>query len=168
MTTGGPHSERQGEASDRDPLSRLFAAPTDQDRARLRAGLLGRAALVRANGWAPYRGLWSTGELIGVAALLGEHGELAGCGETLESTWQRWAFDLWGLDEGQDDVDNDCAVTRQWFLDSASEFEHGYGQLALEFNCRASCANQTAAGYEYIHRTEAHRGANADCREDAE
>ena len=67
-----------------------------------------------------------------------------------------------------DDVDNDCAVTRQWFLDSASEFEHGYGQLALEFNCRASCANQTAAGYGYIHRTEAHRGANADCGEDAE
>jgi hypothetical protein len=86
--------------TDGDLLSRFFAGPTDEDRARLRSDLLSRAALVRTNGWEPYRGVWSTGELIGVAALLGADRELAALGETLQSAWSRWAFDLWGLRGG--------------------------------------------------------------------
>lgn len=98
------------------------AGPKDEDRARFRADLLSRAAQVQANGWEPYRGLWSTGEVVGVAALLGEHAELAALGETVQSAWERWAFQLWGLDRGQADVDNGCEATREWFLDAAYEF----------------------------------------------
>jgi hypothetical protein len=127
---GPEDSRRAGESSgqqaadrgtDRDLLSRFFAGPTDEDRARLRSDLLSRAALVRANGWEPYRGVWSTGELIGVVALLGADGELAALGETLQSAWSRWAFDLWGLKGGQADVDNGCEATRQWLEGAAIE-----------------------------------------------
>lgn len=124
MTPGGPHSDGRQQGDDRkanrDSLSRMFAGPTDEDRARLRADLLIRAAQVRIHGWEPFRGLWSTGEVIGVAALLGAHAELAALGETVQSAWERWAFDLWGLDAGQSDVDNECEVTRQWFVDTAN------------------------------------------------
>lgn len=125
MTPEGPHPGEQREPADRDPLSRLFAGPTDEDRARLRADLLVRAAQVRADGWEPYRGLWSTGEMIGVATLLAAHAELAALGETMQSAWERWAFDLWGLDGGQSDVDNKCDRTRDWFLDAAYELAGG-------------------------------------------
>ncbi len=70
-------------------------------------------------GWAPYRAVWSTGEVIGVAALIADHGELTAIGESLQSAWERWAFDLWGLNGGQVDVDNGCERTREWFLDAA-------------------------------------------------
>jgi hypothetical protein len=59
--------------------------------------------------------------LIGVAVLLGADGELAALGETLQSAWSRWAFDLWGLKGWQADVDNGCEATRQWFEDAANE-----------------------------------------------
>jgi hypothetical protein len=122
MTPGDPHPGEQGEPADCDSLSRLFAGPTDEDRARLRADLLVRAGQVRANGWERYRGLWSTGEVIGVALLQGDHGELVALGETLQSALERWAFDLWGLDRGQADVDNGCEATGEWFVDAAYEF----------------------------------------------
>jgi hypothetical protein len=117
--SGGQQAADRG--TDRDVLSRFFAGPTDEDRARLRSDLLSRVALVRTNGWEPYRGVWSTGELIGVAALLGADGELAALGETLQTAWSRWAFDLWGLNGGQADVDNGCQATRQWFEGAANE-----------------------------------------------
>ncbi|MFP1154327.1 hypothetical protein ACK280_19850 [Mycobacterium sherrisii] len=60
--------------------------------------------------------------MVGVAALLGRHAELAALGETVQSAWERWAFDLWGMDRGQVDVDNGCEETREWFLDAAYEF----------------------------------------------
>lgn len=157
MSPGGPHRDDQEDPRDRrlfslddeawekfrevldrpaevkPGLAALFTGPTDEDRARRRADLIGRAAQVRSAGWEPYRGLWSTGEMIGVAVLLGEDTELAALGETQESAWQRWAFDLWGLDRGQADADNNCAATRQWFLDAANELDSGCAQLALEF-----------------------------------
>lgn len=125
MTDGASLNDHRREPDDGgsnlDALSHFFAGPVDDDRARLRADLLSRAAQVLVNGWEPYRGLWSTGEVIGVAALLGAHAELAALSETMQSAWERWAFDLWGLDRGQADVDNVCDVTRQWFLDIANE-----------------------------------------------
>jgi hypothetical protein len=53
--SGGQQSADQG--ADRDSLSHVFAGPTDEDLARLRADLLSRAALVRTNGWKPYQGV---------------------------------------------------------------------------------------------------------------
>lgn len=50
--------------------SRMFSRPTDAERDRRRADLLQRAELVRTRGWDDYRAVWSTGEIVGVAALL--------------------------------------------------------------------------------------------------
>lgn len=126
MTPAGPlpggHGESHDHGLDRDSLSRLVAGPTDEDRVQLRADLLSRARQVRTSGWEPYRGIWSSGEVVGVAALLGEHNELAALGETVQSALERWAFDLLGLDGGQADVDNGCEGTRGWFLNAAHEF----------------------------------------------
>lgn len=153
MTPGGLHPDGQGEPADRDSLSHFFAGPTDKDRARLRAGLLARAAQVRAKGWESYRGLWSAGEVIGVATLLGEHGELTALGETLQSAWERWAFDLWGLDGGQADVENGCEATRQWFLDVAYEF-------AADPELRELLGR--AAASPTVRRTRARRASYSD------
>ena len=97
----------------------MFSRPTDADRDQRRAELLRRAKLVRARGWDDYRAVWSTGEVVGLAALLGDHDILAEQGETLKSVWARWAFDLWGLIDGQADVDDNCKQTRRWFIETA-------------------------------------------------
>ena len=97
----------------------MFSRPTDAERDRRRADLLQRAELVRTRGWDDYRAVWSTGEIVGVAALLGDHEILHDFDETLQSVWARWAFDLWGLADGQADVDDNCKQTRRWFIDTA-------------------------------------------------
>jgi hypothetical protein len=51
----------------------MFSRPPDVDRDRRRADLINRARLVRAHGWDDYRVVWSSGEVVGVAALLGDH-----------------------------------------------------------------------------------------------
>lgn len=119
MTPAGQFPGRPGEAAGEDPLSHLLAGPTDEDRAQLRAELLARAALVCANGWESYRGIWSTGEVVGVAVVLADHAELAAFGETEQSALERWAFDLWGLQRGPADIKNGCRGTREWFQDAA-------------------------------------------------
>ena len=98
----------------------MLSRPTEADRDRRRSDLLDRARLVRARGWNDYRAVWSTGEVVGVAALLGDHDMLGELDETLQSAWARWAFDLWGLTDGQLDVDDNCTRTRRWFIDTAS------------------------------------------------
>lgn len=122
MMPAGQFPGAPGEAAGEDPLSHLLAGSADGDRARLRAELLAPAAEVRANGWESYRGIWSIGEVVGVAVVLADHAELAALGETEQSALERWAFDLWGLDGGQADVDAGCEETREWFLDAAYEF----------------------------------------------
>ncbi|WP_260760296.1 hypothetical protein [Mycobacterium sp. SMC-4] len=74
---------------------------------------------VQVGGWGLHRAVWSTGEVIGVAALMADHGELTALGESLQSAWERRAFDLWGLNGGQVEVDSGCERTREWFLDAA-------------------------------------------------
>ena len=97
----------------------MFTRPTEADRDRRRTDLVARAGLIRAYGWADYRGVWSTGEVVAVAALLGDHAVLDELGETLQSVWARWAFELWGMTDGQADVDAGCRQTHRWFIDTA-------------------------------------------------
>lgn len=125
MTPAGQFPGAPGKGAGEDPLSHLRAGRTDGDRTRLRAELLARAAEVRANGWEAYRGIWSTGEVVGVAVVLADHAELAALGETEQSALERWAFDLWGLTNGQADVANGCKATRQWFRDATVGFANG-------------------------------------------
>lgn len=158
MTPGGPSSEGQDKPADRDLLSRLFAGPTDEDRAQIRADLLARAAQVRANGWADFQGLWSTGEVIGVAVLLEAHAELAARRETLQSARERWAFELWGLEAGQADVDNGCPATRQWFVDAANE-------LNADLELRELSAH--AAESSIVRRTRTLRESDLQHEDDA-
>ena len=119
MTPAGRLPAAAGEPGEGDSLSRLFGGPTEDERARIRADLIVRAVQVQVGGWDLYRAVWSTGEVIGVAALMADHGELTVLGENLQSAWERWAFDLWGLNGGQVDVDSGCERTREWFLDAA-------------------------------------------------
>lgn len=121
MTPAGQSPGGPGDAVGEDPLSHLLGGPTDEDRAQLRSELLVRAAQVRANGWVSYRGIWSTGEVVGVAVVLADHAELAALGETEQSALERWAFDLWGLQRGPADVAKGCRGTREWFRDAAYE-----------------------------------------------
>lgn len=125
MTPGDRFPGGPGEAAGEDPLSHVLAGPTDEDRAQLRADLVARAADVRENGWESYRGIWSTGEVVGVAVVLADRAELAALGETEQSAQERWAFDLWGLARGQADVVNACEDTRQWFEVAAYEVANG-------------------------------------------
>jgi hypothetical protein len=117
--------------------------------------------MLMANQWSHHpgrrhQGVWSTGEVIGVAVLLGSHGELAAFGESLQSALSRWAFDLWGLDGGQADVDTGCEATRQWFLDAANE---------LDTNAELRELITRAAASPTVRRTRARRGAHPDRRD---
>jgi hypothetical protein len=102
-----------------NPLADLFPRPSDDSSEHRRADLAHRAQLVRENGWAPYEALWCTGEVVGVAALLNDVEQLRRMGETLQTAWERWAFDLWGMVDGRADVDAGCRHTRRWFMRAA-------------------------------------------------
>ena len=53
-----------------------------------------------------------------------EYGILGEFDETLQSVWARWAFDLWGITEGQTDVDDNCKQARRWFIEPQVRSEH--------------------------------------------
>jgi hypothetical protein len=93
----------------------LFEPPDQDQLARHAKDLIHRANLVRKDGWDQYRHVWSCGEVIGTALVLGEDTELQRCGETTISALERWAFDLWGITGGQSDVDAGLLRTRAWF-----------------------------------------------------
>ncbi|RIS02732.1 hypothetical protein D2E70_16125 [Mycobacteroides abscessus] len=82
--------------------------PTAEDRDRRAADLRGRAALVRANGWADYENVWSSGEVAGVRAVLGEPG-------ALDEAVPVWAPTLWGTDAAEVDGRSGYRATRWWF-----------------------------------------------------
>jgi len=96
-------------------LASLFPRPTDEERLRRRAVLLLRAADVRRWGWDDYRYQWSTGEVLAVAALLGDEHIISDLGETFQTVYRRWAYDLWGMADAQADEADDLRATRKWF-----------------------------------------------------
>ncbi|GAB4659573.1 hypothetical protein MOKP64_18740 [Mycobacterium avium subsp. hominissuis] len=93
----------------------IFEPPDKDQLARHASDLIHRANLVRRHGWDQYRHLWSRGEVIGTALILGDDAELQLCGETTISALERWAFDLWGMTGGQADTDAGLPRTRRWF-----------------------------------------------------
>ena len=94
----------------------LFEPPDQDQLARHADDLIHRAQLVHRDGWDEYRHLWSRGEVIGTALVLGDSAELQRFGETTISAMDRWAFDLWGITGGQDDTDAGLPRTRAWFF----------------------------------------------------
>lgn len=93
----------------------VFELP-DQDQVTRHADeLMQRSNLVRRDGWDQYRHVWSCGEVIGTALILGDDAELQRCGETPISALERWAFDLWGITDGQADTGAGWPRTRAWF-----------------------------------------------------
>ncbi|MCV7103776.1 hypothetical protein [Mycobacterium palustre] len=93
----------------------LFALHSQSQLTRHADDLMHRANLVRTHGWAEYRHLWSCGEVLGTALVLGDDEELLRRGETTTSALERWAFDLWGITGGQADTDAGLPRTRAWF-----------------------------------------------------
>jgi hypothetical protein len=66
----------------------LYRTPGPADRARIAADLRSRAALVRRGGWAEYAGVWSTGQVAAVRAVLGEaHAVAEACAALASSLW---------------------------------------------------------------------------------
>lgn len=97
-------------------------SPEQQDlRSRWARFLTAGAVAVRADGWDPYRYVWSTGEVIGVALVLDDDRVLTDLDETEESALLRWAFDLYGLDGGEAERASDCRRTRDWFATLRTE-----------------------------------------------
>ncbi|WP_079631406.1 hypothetical protein [Mycobacteroides abscessus] len=82
--------------------------PTDEDRSRLADDLRERAALVLEHGWADYESVWSTGQVLGVRAVLNEP-------EAEDEACPVWAPTLWGVTEAEADSRRDYAATRWWF-----------------------------------------------------
>ena len=97
----------------------MFSRQTDADRERRRVDLINRAHLVRAHGWDDYRAIWSTGKVVGVAVCLAIT-TYSPSSTRVQTAWARWAFDLWGLADGQADVDDNYRETRRWFIDTAA------------------------------------------------
>ncbi len=82
--------------------------PTAESRDRRAADLRERAALVRRDGWSPYASTWSSGEVAGVRAVLGEPGAVDAAVET-------WAPTLWGAGAADADARTGYQSTREWF-----------------------------------------------------
>lgn len=102
-------------------LADFFGPLDDTHLVRRKEDLLRRAALVTAAGWNQFRYQWSTGEVLGTAVILHDRAELLRHGETVDSVLSRWAFDLWGIGGGQNDVDAGCPATRTWFDTASAE-----------------------------------------------
>jgi hypothetical protein len=102
--------------------NRAIFEPPDKDQlARYGDALIYRANLVYRDGWHQYRHVWSCGEVIGTALVLGDDAELQRCGETTISALERWAYDLWGINGGQAEVDAGLPRTRAWFDSLSSD-----------------------------------------------
>jgi len=93
----------------------IFEPPDKDQLARYADDLIHRAKFVRRDGWDQYRHVWSCGEILGTALILDDGAELQRRGETTISALERWAFDLWGIADGQADVDAGLPRTRAWF-----------------------------------------------------
>lgn len=96
-------------------MSSIFDPPDQGQVTRHADDLMQRANLVRRDGWDQYRHLWSCGEAIGTALILGDDAELQRRGETTISVLERWAFRLWGITGGQSDIEAGLQRTRAWF-----------------------------------------------------
>lgn len=82
--------------------------PTSEDHDRRTADLRERAALVRRDGWEPYESVWSSGEVAGVRAVLGEPG-------AVDEAVEQWAPTLWGAAAAEADERTGYRSTRRWF-----------------------------------------------------
>lgn len=90
--------------------------PPDRDQvARHADDLIRRANLVGKDGWDEYRHRWSCGEVLGTPLILADDAELQRSCETTDSALERWAYDLWGITDGQADTDAGLQRTRTWF-----------------------------------------------------
>lgn len=117
-------------------LERFFPRPSDDDRLGRRADLLLRAASVRRWGWDEYRYQWSTGEVVAVAALLGDSDFLRDMGETLDTAYGRWAYDLWGMAGALADEAVELRATRAWFSETASDLDRAISDPEFEQSLR--------------------------------
>lgn len=95
---------------------KLIPPPTDDHRAAKRADLVSRARSVQQNGWEPYQYTWSRGEALAVAVLLDSTVVLDEFGETRDSVFGRWAYDLFGHSGGQEEEATGYPRTRKWFM----------------------------------------------------
>ncbi|WP_051178503.1 hypothetical protein [Nocardia concava] len=88
--------------------------PTDADRDALRTEWVDRALEVRRNGWDAYRSEWSSGDLAGVAYLLGDTAMLEELEEYEGSVLTRFAGNLYGFNGARKDIEAGLVGTQAW------------------------------------------------------
>jgi YD repeat-containing protein len=103
----------------------LSRRPSEAERAARRIDLVARAEAVRRHGWDDYRYTWSSGEVAGVAYLLGDTTVLAELNETDETALRRYAYDLYGNSGGREDTAAGLTRTRDWFATARAELHSG-------------------------------------------
>ncbi|WP_018600933.1 hypothetical protein [Mycobacterium sp. 155] len=113
-------------------------SPSDEHRHRRASDLRERAALVRRDGWSDYESVWSSGEVLGVRAVLGEPG-------AEDEAVQLWAPTLWGLAEAEADAANGYARTRAWLMALREPEELTDTEKAQQRAARAASGDLRAA-----------------------
>jgi hypothetical protein len=118
MNETNPGNSAEPEATDERPISwkaRRAAQPSDAERDALQTSLVGRTRTVQQNGWDDYRDAWSSGEVAGVAYLLGDTVLLAELDETEGTVLSRFAGDLFGFHGASKDIKAGLPATQAWF-----------------------------------------------------
>ncbi|KAA0015978.1 hypothetical protein [Antrihabitans cavernicola] len=103
------------------PLSRnrlKSRRPSDQERERIRDDLIARVRVVQQEGWADHHCTWSNRDVMAVAYLLGDTHVLRLSGVTGAAVLEYYACDLYGVNGGQQDIDDGLPLTRKWFLNT--------------------------------------------------
>lgn len=112
--------------------------PTDDVRGRLAQSLRDWAALVRREGWEPYENVWSSGEVAGVRAALGEPG-------AVDAALEQWAPTLWGVTAAEADACTGYQSTRAWFAALAGPEELTETEQAQQRAARSASEDLRAA-----------------------
>ncbi len=102
-------------ASARMTLAEIFPRRSAAQLRHRKDDLFYRAGLVTEFGWDQLRYQWSTGEVLATALVLNDEAEIERWVESVDSVLSRWVFDLWGLVDGQADLDSGLPATRAWF-----------------------------------------------------
>ena len=108
-------NDKDRSESTRMTLAEIFPRRSPAQLRHRKDDLLHRAGLVIEFGWDQIRHQWSTGEVLATALVLNDEAEIERWAETVDSALSRWAFDLWGLVDGQADLVSGLPATLAWF-----------------------------------------------------
>ena len=72
-----------------------------------------------------------------MGCVLGDDDILSDMGETLQTAYRRWAYDLWGMADAQADEAVELRATRKWFNETAADIDRTVNDPEFEQSLRA-------------------------------